>query len=200
MIMYYNFRWANPAACILALHHQTKKPTKWHRKAVMFIMYVYAPTIFAISRDPHICSGSKHLFNMFKWARDLLDKDDDFDMISSEDEDEEDEDEDKDENIKLLKDLKVPELKNSLKIRSLVTSGLKSVLADRLKDYLEENGLDPETYDFNEENPNEEDEEESENENSKNKDWNQFLKSFFNNNWFCHIGKKQRISHFPIRL
>ena len=127
---------------------------------------------------------------MFKWARELLDKDDDFDMISSEDEDEEEEDEDKDENIKLLKDLKVPELRNSLKIRNLVTSGLKSVLADRLKDYLEENGLDPETYNFNVENP-DADEEESENETAK--DWKHFLKSFLNNNWFCHIGKENNL-------
>ena len=154
----------------------------------MFIMYVYAPTIFAISRDPHICSGSRHLFNMFKWARDLFEGDD-FAMTCCEDEDEEDEDEDEEEeeeNIKLLTNLKVPELQNSLKIRNLVKSGKKSVLADRLKNYLEVNGLDPETYNFNEENPDEDSEDESESE--INKDWKQFLKSFLNNNWFCHIG------------
>ena len=189
MIMYYNFRWANPAACILALHHQTKKPTKWHRKAVMFIMYVYAPTIFAISRDPHICSGSRHLFNMFKWARDSFVEGTDFTMTS------EDEDDDMEENIVLLKDLKVSELKNELGIRNLATSGLKSVLADRLQNYLEENGLDPETYNFNLENP-DADEEESESEIAK--DWKNFLKSFLNNNWFCHIGKHpvKRYYHF----
>ena len=55
--------------------------------------------------------------------------------------------------VKLLKNLKVSELKNELEIRDLITSGVKAVLADRLKNYLEENGLDPETYDFNEENP-----------------------------------------------
>ena len=50
--------------------------------------------------------------------------------------------------VKLLKNLKVSELKSELEIRDLVTSGVKAVLADRLKNHLEENGLDPETYDF----------------------------------------------------
>ena len=157
-------------------------------------MNVYAPTIFAISSDPHICSGSRHLFNMFKWARDLFVEGTDFTMTSED----EDEDDDMEENIVLLKDLKVSELKNELEIRNLAKSGLKPVLTDRLQKYLEENGLDPETYNFNVENP-DADEEESENETAK--DWKQFLKSFLNNNWFCHIGKhackKERSKNNP---
>ena len=151
-------------------------------------MNVYAPTIFAISRDPHICNGSRHLFDMFKWARDLFVEGTDLTMTNEEED--EDDDEDMEENIVLLKDLKVSELKNELGIRNLATSGLKSVLADRLQNYLEENGLDPETYNFNLENP-EADEEESESEIAK--DWKNFLKSFLNNNWFCHIGKENNL-------
>ena len=53
--------------------------------------------------------------------------------------------------VKLLKDLKAEELRAALNIRDLSPIGLKPVLVDRLKNYLEENGLDPKTYDFNEE-------------------------------------------------
>ena len=51
--------------------------------------------------------------------------------------------------IKLLKDLKVTDLKSELEIRGLDTSGLKAVLTDRLQKYLQEQDHDIETFDFN---------------------------------------------------
>jgi len=55
-------------------------------------------------------------------------------------------------NPKRLKDLRVADLKQELEKRGLQISGIKAVLADRLKTALVENGLDPEEYDFNSEN------------------------------------------------
>ena len=51
---------------------------------------------------------------------------------------------------KLLKDLRVADLKTELEKRGQVTSGVKAVLVERLQSLLKEDGLDPETYDFNE--------------------------------------------------
>ena len=69
------------------------------------------------------------------------------------------------ESIKLLKDLKVTELKSELETRGLDTDGLKAELADRLHDHLQEQGHDVEIFNFNspeDEPKNEEDEHVSE--------------------------------------
>ena len=50
---------------------------------------------------------------------------------------------------KLLKDLRVADLKTELEKRGQVTSGVKAVLVERLQSLLKDDGLDPETYDFN---------------------------------------------------
>merc|ERR1711944_371033 len=51
--------------------------------------------------------------------------------------------------VKLLKELKVADLKVELDKRGLATSGVKAVLAKRLRKHLEDEGKDADTYDFN---------------------------------------------------
>merc|ERR1711981_1299799 len=53
------------------------------------------------------------------------------------------------ESVKLLKDLRVNDLKSELEKRGLATSGVKAVLADRLLKHLREQGQDVDTFDFN---------------------------------------------------
>ena len=52
-------------------------------------------------------------------------------------------------NPKRLKDLRVADLKHELEKRDLQTSGVKAVLAERLKTHLESQGVDIEKFDFN---------------------------------------------------
>ena len=57
-----------------------------------------------------------------------------------------------------LKDLRVADLKVELEKRGLTTSGIKAILADRLKADLTEKGLDPDEFDFNSSDRNEDEE------------------------------------------
>ena len=50
---------------------------------------------------------------------------------------------------KLLKDLRVADLKLELEKRGQATSGVKAVLVERLQSSLKEEGEDPEIFDFN---------------------------------------------------
>ena len=50
---------------------------------------------------------------------------------------------------KLLKDLRVADLKLELEKRGQATSGVKAVLVERLQNLLKEEGKDPEIFDFN---------------------------------------------------
>ena len=68
------FRWVNPAAHTVSLYVRDKKPNIWLQRAVEYIVFVYCPTIFNISMDPHLTNGPIHLFSMFKAARNLLKK------------------------------------------------------------------------------------------------------------------------------
>ena len=54
-----------------------------------------------------------------------------------------------DQSSKLLRDLKVTELKTELETRGLDTDGLKAELADRLQENLQEQGHDVEIFNFN---------------------------------------------------
>ena len=51
--------------------------------------------------------------------------------------------------IKLLKDLRVTDLKLELEKLGLATSGVKAVLAERLQKHFKDKGIDLNTYDFN---------------------------------------------------
>lgn len=49
---------------------------------------------------------------------------------------------------KKLSELRVVDLRNELEKRSLNTTGVKSALLDRLQTALRDEGLDPETHEF----------------------------------------------------
>ena len=96
-----------------------------------YIVNVYCPTIFNISRDPHLTNGPIHLFNMFKAARSLLKK-------------------------------------------PISRSNKKCELC--LKTFAQTSGLKTHIKDVHDGAKNE---------------WELWLKGFFANNWFTHIGKKE---------
>ena len=47
-------RWITCASNTLRLFCQTKRPSKWLKKAVAFILNVYAPTLLAVKNDPNV--------------------------------------------------------------------------------------------------------------------------------------------------
>ena len=71
MFFFYS-RWITSASCTLRLFCQTANPSRWLIKIVSFILNIYAPSVFAIKKDPNVVNGSRHLFSIIKRARDHL--------------------------------------------------------------------------------------------------------------------------------
>lgn len=66
-----NARWLNKAASILRLFISTCSPSKQLVDLVQFIQSVYVPTWFAIKENPSWAFGSRHVFGVIKWTREL---------------------------------------------------------------------------------------------------------------------------------
>lgn len=66
-----NARWLNKAASILRLYMSTINPSQQLIDLVQFIQRVYVPTWFAIKENPSWTFGSRHVFQIIKWSREV---------------------------------------------------------------------------------------------------------------------------------
>ena len=69
-------RWITLSSNLLRLFAQTSEPDELLIKMVKFILNVYAPVIFDLKRNPHVVNASRHIFNLLKYARELLSAED----------------------------------------------------------------------------------------------------------------------------
>lgn len=66
-----NARWLNKAASILRIFVSTTNPSTELIDLVQFIQRVYVPLWFAIKENPSWTFGSKHIFKIVKWSREV---------------------------------------------------------------------------------------------------------------------------------
>ena len=74
-------RWVTPASNTIRVWHQTKEPTVWHTNLVKYTINVYWKVISTIKLHPHITNGSRHIFELFRLARDFFSDKEGFDLF-----------------------------------------------------------------------------------------------------------------------
>ena len=71
----HNARWITAASNLLVLYMQEEEPSKDLVLLVTFIVNVYFPAFLNIKQTPHCSNGTRHVFEMVKQSRELLEID-----------------------------------------------------------------------------------------------------------------------------